>query len=268
MEMSVQYRVVMFVVATLSSTNASAAGLSVDIIPNFVGAGLGVTTEWMGSSDTVAGLVPGGRVKFANNRFAELYGPMGDVNLLDVSNWEFGPMFTYRFGRTDVEDPVVNLLPEIDGGLELGLFGGYHYTSAGSIPWRLRVGVSLTTAVTGDTTGSHVTPYASFWMPVSTKVFLGVGGGFTWSSESFMQQRFGVNSAASMASGLPVYVADAGMRQIYAWPGVIVRLSDHWFGGVGGFYQRLTQDAADSPIITQRGDRNQWTVGVGVGYGW
>jgi len=24
----------------------------------------------------------------------------------------------------------------------------------------------------------------------------------------------------------------------------------------------------DSPIVTQRGDRNQWTAGAGVGYVW
>jgi outer membrane protein len=40
------------------------------------------------------------------------------------------------------------------------------------------------------------------------------------------------------------------------------------YGGAGAFYQRLTEDAANSPIVTQRGDRNQWTVGAGLGYGW
>jgi outer membrane scaffolding protein for murein synthesis (MipA/OmpV family) len=42
-----------------------------------------------------------------------------------------------------------------------------------------------------------------------------------------MQQRFGVTPAASAASGLPVYSANSGVRQVYAWPAVIVRLSDH-----------------------------------------
>jgi outer membrane protein len=55
------------------------------------------------------------------------------------------------------------------------------------------------------------------------------------------------------------------MRQVYAWPAVIVRLSARWFAGTGAFYQRLTGDAADSPIVTERGSPNQWT-GVGVGY--
>jgi hypothetical protein len=52
------------------------------------------------------------------------------------------------------------------------------------IPWRLRVGVSVLTAVSGDAAGSHVTPYASLWLPLSRTVFVGLGSGFTWSGDS------------------------------------------------------------------------------------
>jgi outer membrane protein len=246
----------------------AAAGLTVDVIPNFIGLGIGSTTEWMGAKDRTTGIVPAARVQLEGQRFAELYGPFGDINVLDVPNWEFGPMLSYRFGRKDVEDPVVNSLPSIGAGVEAGMFGGYHYVSTQGIPWRLRVGVSVLTAVGGDATGSHVTPYASVWMPLSRTVFVGLGAGFTWSSDSFMRQRFGVSPAAAVVSGLPAYSPNAGVRQFYAWPAIVVQLNPRWFAAGGVFYQRLTGDAADSPIVTQRGDRNQWTVGDGVGYAW
>jgi len=262
-------RKALFVVATMIvSPSLAAAGLTVDIIPNFVGLGVGSTTQWMGSKDRVIGVVPAARVQLEGHRFAELYGPFGDVNLLDVPNWELGPMLSYRFGRKDVDDPVVNLLPPIGSGVEAGIFGGWHYVNTEGIPWRLRVGVSVLTAVSGDTTGSHVTPYASLWMPLSRTVFVGLGTGFTWSSDSFMRQRFGVSPAAAAVSGLPVYAPSAGVRQFYAWPAVVVQLNPQWYVAGGAFYQRLTGDAADSPIITQRGDRNQWTFGGGLAYAW
>jgi outer membrane protein len=251
-----------------SGVPADASGLSVDIIPNFAGLGIGTTTQWMGSSDRVGGIVPGARVQLSTHRFAELYGAILDANVLDIPNWEFGPMLTYRFGRKDVDDPVVNELPPIDGGWEGGAFAGYHYVHVGSIPWRWRVGVSATTAMSGDATGGHVTPYTSFWMPLSRTVFVGVGAGVTWSTDSFMAQRFSVTPADSAASGLPVYDAEAGMRQVFAWPAVIVRVSERWFAGTGAFYQRLTGDGADSPIVTERGSPNQWTAGFGLGYAW
>jgi outer membrane protein len=250
------------------SGNASAAGITVDVIPNFVGAGLGSTTEWLGSKERIWAVVPGGRVQLEKNRFVEVYGPIVDMNVLDSPNWEFGPMASYRFGRSEVEDPVVNLLPPIDGGLEAGIFAGWHYIRSEGIPYRVRLGVSVTTAISGGAAGGHVTPYASVWVPLSPQLFLGFGGGITWSSESFMQQRFGVSPEASAASGLAVYSAGAGMRQYYLWPAMIYRVSKQWYAGAGAFYQRITGDGADSPIITQRGDPNQFSAGIGVGYAW
>lgn len=255
-------------VASLMPFPCWSMGITVDVIPNFVGAGVGVTPEWMGSRDVVGGIVPGGRMQFSEHRFVELYGPLADVNVVNVPNWEFGPMLNYRLGRSDVKDDVVDRLPAIGGGVEGGVFGGYNYTKVDGIPWRVRFGVSIMTGLTGDATGTQVNPYLSFWLPLSPKIFVGVGGGVTWASGSFMEQRFGVTQASATASGLLPFAAGAGIRQFYVWPAIIVRVSDKWFVGTGGFYQRLTEDASASPIVSQRGDADQWTVGIGVGYAW
>jgi hypothetical protein len=74
-------------------------------------------------------------------------------------------VLSYRFGRKNVDDAVVKLLPQIDSGLEAGLFGGCPYVNTNGIPWRLRVGVSALWDVSGGATGSHVSPYASLWLP-------------------------------------------------------------------------------------------------------
>ena len=257
-----------FLLLVLLAGSAHASGIQVDVIPNFVGAGLGVTTEWLGAKDQVAMLVPGGRLALEKNRFVEVYGPMADMNLVDSPNWEFGPFVAYRFGRSDVKDPVVNRLPPIDGGLEAGFFAGWHRVNIDGIPYRLRLGFSVTTAISGGASGGHVTPYASLWLPLSHTVFVGFGGGLTWSSDSFMQQRFGVSRDASAASGLPAYEPQAGVRQYYLWPAVLMKLSKEWYAGAGAFWQRITGDGADSPIITQRGDRDQISAGIGLGYSW
>ena len=83
-----------------------------------------------------------------------------------------------------------------------------------------------------------------------------------------MQQRFGVSPEASAASGLPAYSAGAGVRQYYLWPAVLWNFAPNWFAAAGGFWQRITGDGADSPIITQRGERDQISAGVGLGYSW
>ena len=153
-----------------------------------------------------------------------------------------------------------------DVAFQAGFDGVLHAfaLATGDELWSYDLGAS----VSGGTAGSHVTPYASLWVPLSPRLFVGVGGGITWSSEAFVQQRFGVSPEASAASGLPVYSAGAGMRQYYLWPAVIYRVSKQWYAGAGAFYQRITGEAADSPIITQRGDPSQLSAGIGVGYSW
>jgi outer membrane protein len=252
--------VIAAVVAAVAAGSAAAAGIQVDVVPNFIGAGLGSTTEYLGGKERVWGIAPGARVALEKNRFIEVYGPLADMNLADSPNWEFGPAVSYRFGRTGVD-----ALPEIEGGLEAGVFAGWHYVRMEGVPYRVRLGVQLVTAVSGGATGGQVTPYASLWVPLSPSVFLGIGGGFTWSSDSFMQQRFGVSPEASVASGLPQYSAGAGVRQYYLWPAMLLRLSKEWYAGAGAFWQRITGDGAGSPVVQER---DQITAGLGVGYSW
>ena len=42
------------------SETAWGVGIQVDVIPNFIGAGVGVTTEWLGAKDTITAVVPEG----------------------------------------------------------------------------------------------------------------------------------------------------------------------------------------------------------------
>jgi outer membrane protein len=83
-----------------------------------------------------------------------------------------------------------------------------------------------------------------------------------------MQQRFGVGPEAAAASGLPAYTAGAGVRQVYLWPALIYRVTREWYAGAGAFYQRITGDGAASPVVAERGDANQLTAGLGIGYSW
>ena len=245
------------------------AAQTIDIAPNFVGLGVGVTPRYAGASEDVVGAMPGIRYQVPGSRkFFEWYGPLASFSLTESERWQFGPSLGFRFGRSEVEDAVVRLLPEVDTTIEGGAMLSWTYLNTAGIPWRVRVGgVALTDL--GDTyNGLNSSFWSSLWLPLSPRVFIGLGGGFSWSSSSFNQAYFGVTPAGSAASGLPVYTPGSGVRQWYAWPALVVRLSDHWVGGVGVFYQRLAGPAADSPIVTQRGDRNQITAGVGIGYLW
>jgi outer membrane protein len=255
--------------AMLVASEYAAAFASIDVLPNLIGVGLGATPAYSGADEYIGGVVPGLRYTFKDsNRFIEWYGPTADMNLLDSPTWQIGPALGLRFGRSNVKDEVVKNLPEVNSTIEGGVMASWTKTNAQGIPWRLRIGVFAMTDLGHTYDGLNTSAFASFWLPLSHKVFVGLGGGVSYASANYNQTFYGVTPAGSAASGLPVFSPGSGLRQWYAWPAVIFQVAPNWFTGVGIFYQRIAGDPGDSPIVTVRGDRNQVTGGVGTGYVW
>ena len=242
--------------------------MTIDVLPNFVGLGVGVTSEYAGSDHYVGGAVPGFRYQFPDsNRTVELYGPALNINLLDSPNWQFGPAAGFRLGRQDVSDATIASIHDIDSTVEGGLALSYTYQHQGRVPWRLRTGAVWLTDL-GDTySGSNVQLYSNIWVPLSPKLFLGLGGGVSFSSASFNRTYFGVNTQDAAASGLPAYAPGGGLRQFYAWPALLYQFDKNWVLGTGVFYQHYTGAVSGSPV-TRHGSNDQFTAGVGIGYTW
>lgn len=238
------------------------------IIPSFVGLGVGVTPEYSGSDDYDGGVAPGLYYQFKDSfRYIEWYGPVIDMNLLDSPTWQAGPIFSYQFGRDDVDDAVVKRLSEVDDTLQGGLIVSYAHTNVEGIPWRLRVGAQVLGDLGDVYNGANSSIFANFWFPISQRALVGIGGGASWVSSSYNQAYYGITPRDSRASGLPVFNPGGGLTQWYAWPAIIFQITPEWYAGGGFLYQRIVGDAADSPIV-KRGDANQWSGGVGVGYAW
>jgi hypothetical protein len=90
-----------------------------DLLPNFVGLGAGIAPEHAGSSRSIGGAAAG-RISLGGERFVALTGPFAEVNLLNHSMFQAGPVVNYRFGRSDAEDRRVRALENVDPIVELG----------------------------------------------------------------------------------------------------------------------------------------------------
>lgn len=258
-----------FSAAALLLTAGAEAHPTFDVFPNFIGGGLGVTSDYSGSDDYFVGAVPAARYQFTDSeRYLEWYGPAGDINLVDSATWQFGPALGLRFGRSNVDDVVVQRLPDIGMTVEGGLMASWTKTHAEGLPWRLRIGVTAMTDLGNEYDGVNASGFASFWLPLSPRVFIGLGGGISAASASYNQTYYGIDAAGAAASGLPAFTPAGGLRQWYVWPAVVVKLAPEWFLGTGFFYQHISGDPADSPLVAQRGSANQWTSGMGVGKSW
>lgn len=163
---------------------------------------------------------------------------------------------------------MVAQIHEIDTTVEVGGWFGYEYIHSGRIPYRLRGGVNVMTNAGIVYGGARVSANGSLWLPVHPRVLLGVGLGLTWVSGSFNRTCFGVTPEDSAASALPVYSPGSGLQQGTGWLAAVYQIDKHWFAGAMIYMQRVTGSAADSPIVSQRGTRNQLTYGAGIAYAW
>lgn len=266
-------RLTMFAVFSvlIAVAPASRAGgpIAVDIFPNLAGIGVGALSDYSGSNDYVGGAAPGVRYTFeGTRRYVDWWGAFGTANLINSPNWQAGPLLSYRFGRKDVKDPVVRLMHEVDNTLEAGGFVSYVHINTQGVPWRARLAVGSLWDLGDVYSGATVIGWASFWLPLSQTVFVGLGGGLTHAGADFMNAYYGVTQADAAASGLPAFNAGKGVKNWYAWPAVIWKLDKSWALGAGLMYQRLAGDAADSPIVKDRGNANQFIGGIGLGYLW
>jgi outer membrane protein len=270
--MSVSLRAAaVFAVAVMATRQGHADDFAIPLdLPqiNFIGIGVGAYPDYFGSSDYNVGAAPFGRLSLGGERFVRLMANEVRVNVLDDPNWQLGPVGLWRFGRDDVDNAVVDRVHEIDDSISLGLFGGYIWRD----PQEIRRMAGVSAWVLGDVSGVYngwtggLNAYVM--QPAAKMVTLAGGAAFTYGSGDYMDEYFGVTPADSLASGLPVYTPGSGVRDVRGWAAAVLHLSLQWHLGAGVMYSRLVGDAADSPLVSEEGSKNQWVYGVGALYAW
>jgi outer membrane protein len=86
------------------------------------------------------------------------------------------------------------------------------------------------------------------------------------SSAKYNRRFFGIEPGEVAASGLPAYRPGGGVRAYGVTAGGHYPLDERW--GLYGFagYDRLVGDAANSPLVRQRGSRDQASFGLALTY--
>lgn len=234
--------------------------LNVPNFPQFALIGAGMGPKYYGSDNLTGAVVPGGQYNFGGRRYISLQANYLSINVMDDPHWKAGPAGILRFGRHDVDDPQVAALGDVDMSLDLGGFVGYEI--AGPDPrdrWRVNAGILQ------DVTGTHGGYVADIglrrWMPAGKFGTLGLGIATSWASEDYMDTYFSVDAVGSAVSGLPVYSAGAGWRDVRAMAIFVQPVSREWAVGGGVLYSYMLNDAAGSPVTLSR---NQVYFGLGV----
>jgi len=225
--------------------------------------------DYMGSTHYTFGIAPFLRYSFEGNMYVRLLATDLQVNVIDNPVFRFGPAASYYLKRSDsVDNSQVASMKEVDGGFNAGAFVGFEIPSSTNPRQRFIANLEWLDDVSGKYAGYTLTMSATFWYPVDMPLDIFVGGSTTYGDRNYMNTYFGVTPADSLRSGLPTFTASAGERDYTVSGGGVYHLSKEWHLAAGLRFQRLIDDANNSPVVAIAGTKSQFIFGVGAAYSW
>ncbi|GAB3412878.1 MipA/OmpV family protein [Massilia agilis] len=266
--------------AVLFSQNGAAQELIPIQIPqdaNLIGLGVFSVPDYYGSDDYKAAAAPLIRYSWSDTQYVQVLGPEVRLNLVPYrTDLRAGPLIRFRQRRDDdVDDAVVKHMRPVPSATEIGVFVDYHMPLE---PGRPLHKVVFSADIVGNTTGVYSGPTgnikATYFYPFAQGLFgkplLGtLGFGLFFASDHFNDRYFGIHGV-----DLPrfperagrAYKAEGGLTSIKIPFSLTSQVDPKWLVTVAGRYERLLGDAADSPVVKDRGDENQWIIGVAASY--
>jgi outer membrane scaffolding protein for murein synthesis (MipA/OmpV family) len=245
-------------------------------IRNFVGLGVFSVPDYYGSSTNKAAAAPIARYSWDGTSYLQLLGPELSMNLMPDREWRAGPLIRFRPRRDDdVDDAIVKRMRPIPSATELGVFAAYHMPLDPNQPLhKIVIGgdiVANPNGVYNGVTGNlRVTYYYPFPQAVAGQELIGtIGLGMFFASDSFNRKYFGVGGSDLTLfpelGGRP-YNPGSGLTSVKIPFSLSTQVNRNWLLTFAGRYERLLNDAKDSPVVNRRGDANQWQVGVAATY--
>jgi len=216
--------------------------------------------EYEGASDFILRPLPIFRVRRAGT--ADRFRSPRDgasISLYDTGRFNAGPTLKFRLPRKESVSSDLRGLGDIDWAVEVGLFAEYWAYDWLRMRAELRQGMGGHRGLVGDLSADVV-------VPVAPKLTLSGGPRATIASDKATDPYFGITATQAAASGLPVYDAGGGLRSVGAGAQAKYAFTPRWAGHMFIEYERLTGDAADSPLVSLRGSRDQIQLGIGATY--
>jgi outer membrane scaffolding protein for murein synthesis (MipA/OmpV family) len=225
-----------------------------------VGLGVGAVPDYEGSEDYVGVPLLFARATCPTGRYVEFLANRLEANILANDMWSFGPMIRYRVKRDDdVDNDQVALMREVDESIEAGAFLGVKVDRWSA---KIRLGQDIADGHDGFVLRFSV----GYTIPVDQTLRYGLKVFTTYADEDYMDAYFDVDANNSARSGLAVFDADGGFKDV---GGVFTVRYSPWekWGIMGALgYSRLLGDAKDSPVVDDVGEANQYFGGVMATY--
>jgi outer membrane scaffolding protein for murein synthesis (MipA/OmpV family) len=182
----------------------------------------------------------------------ESFGPT-----LTKGRFGIGPALNYEGSRT-AKDVGVDL-DKVSATFEAGAFAQYAFSPKFRVRAEARKGLGGHDGWTGMAGADFVARDGDEWL-------FSIGPRVTVSDGRYHRAYFGVSPAESARTGLAAYRPEGGIQAVGATAGFLTQLTKKW--GIYSYakYDRLTGDAARSPVVRGFGSRDQLSGGLALTY--
>ena len=232
-----------------------------------------LSPAWQGSTDYALSIFPDIRLNYKDDIFFSVPDGLG-WNAVNRNNWKIGPLAKLRFGRNEDNggspfliaggSDALQGMGDVDLALE---FGGF--VQKGFVNNQLRARAEVRQGTGGHEGVVADTNLSWNGMKRDRSLLYSAGVRATWASSDYTNAYFGVNALQSAATGLAPFRTGSGLVSA----GVNASLTKPLgrFGRDGAVtlftsYDRLGDVVADSTLIRERGEHNQFTLGLAYGY--
>ncbi|MBS0335177.1 MAG: MipA/OmpV family protein [Proteobacteria bacterium] len=227
---------------------AVSGSLSAQVTPDYLGA----KTYSLGPSGSLDVYRPGTLSSFGAPDDSPGLQLLGDRTLAA------GAVVRLRSGRDDSD--VLRGIHKVGFAIEPGVYAEWWPAAGVRLHGELRHGAMGDSAWSGDVALDLVHDEARWLLSIGPRVHLG--------DSRFTRTYFGITAADALRS--PNHVAAYGADGAFvSWGGLAsaeYRWSPRWSLLANADYQRLTGDAADSPIVARLGSPDQFTASLGLRY--
>lgn len=228
---------------------------------------------WQGSTDYALSIFPDIRVNYKDDIFFSVPDGLG-WNAVNRNDWKIGPLAKLRFGRNEDNggspflvtggSDALQGMGDVDLAVE---FGGF--VQKGFVNNQLRARAEVLQGTGGHEGVVANTNLSWNGMKRDRSLLYSAGVRATWASSDFTNAYFGVNALQSANTGLALSRTGSGLVSA----GVNATLTKPLgrFGRDGALtlftsYDRLGDVVTQSSLIQERGQRNQFALGLAYGY--
>ncbi|EJF90346.1 MipA/OmpV family protein [Bartonella tamiae] len=150
-------------------------------------------------------------------------------------------------------------LKKVKWGGEIGGFAELYPLDWLRLRGELRQGIRSHKGVTLDLS-------ADAFQDLTPKLRLSGGPRAFYATKDYFKTYYGVSAHESFRSGLREFHPDSGFESIGFGGALTWQTTSKITTSVFGEYSRLTGDAGDSSLVQQRGDKNQFSIGISATY--